>query len=288
MRVSALRRPGLFEPIQKSVVKDKFLQPEIGIPLDRVEQIICVEMGDSENSDAVIYHVAREEDAVTIVHALLPDAEERTYAGRSYAWKKAGNDKSTCMFHDGAIVVTAKNEEHLRRMIVAGRQGAVQMKWAPVWNSAADSDAVAIVNVRRIRSEAGLAGPFNLLSLFFGVPAELAPLLEISSAVVTVKADDVLHVKFQLATSGSTDIKRLEGSAGRFVELSQAEISKLRVEASQRDDEQGAHELQLLDRIDELMDRLEIKSTDSGVEATVDVTQSEVIRLFECAKTLAK
>lgn len=282
-RMSALKDSQALKFLNEFLAKDQKVEKEIGIPLERVEQIVVVYFEDGEGSAAVIFHLAGEDDAAMMLKAGGPDPEEDVYAGQAYLRRKANGGKPNCVFADSKIVVVAQDEQHLRRLINAGRKGASQAKWAQVWNAAIGNDAVALVNVRKLRAAQSLQGPFNLAQLFLVFPAELAPLLEVSTAVISVKAGDEIHATVRLTGTGSADLKKIYDATRGWIDLMQAYLSNERVEASGKKPAQAATELELIERIDGLLDTVEFRMNETFVEASIVVTQDDAKSIVENA-----
>lgn len=285
-RTSALRKSPALSSFNEFLAKDQQFEKQVGIPLERVEQILMVYFEENDGSAAVIFHVSRIEDVAAMLKAGQPDRQQDEYAGQTYLRRKNDDGKPNCVFANNKTVVVAQDEQHLRRIIAAGRTAASQAKWAEDWNARQNADAVVLLNIRKLRSQQALQGPFNLAQLILGVPTELAPLLEVKTAVLAIKAGDEIQANAELEINGSSDADKICNAAFALIELSQAVLSSERVEASGRPSKPGALELQLIDRIDGLLDRISVRKNGRSIEAGVTVTRDDVTNLVEKIQSL--
>ncbi|MBS0203474.1 MAG: hypothetical protein JSS49_11280 [Planctomycetes bacterium] len=288
VRISALKAsPGL-SSLQEFLAKDQTFEQQTGVSLDRVEQIVLVGLTDEEGSTIAVIHTMDSDDATLMVKTLQPDPEEQTFGGQTYVRRKAETGKPVCVFADGKIVVAAQEEKHLRRLIIAGAEGATWSKWASLWRSTADADAIALVNIQKLRSSAAIEGPFNLVGLFVGIPTQLAPLVELSTVLVTVEATDRIHARIQLAGDETVDLKKILTGAKAFVDFSQALLSSIRNDASSDGGQHAELTLELCDRIDGLLDAVTVRLNEGAVvEATVAIPEDEFAQLFKLGRKLA-
>ena len=76
------------------------------------------------------------------VKALQPKPEKQEYSGQTYVRGTEGTGPF-CFLADERTVVVCDREEHLRRLIVAGKNGASKAKWADAWKGAENADIAA-------------------------------------------------------------------------------------------------------------------------------------------------
>ena len=287
IQMSAIKTARGLSVLKDFLAKDRCLEQYVGVSPDRIEQIVLVGLNEDEAASVAIIHAKDSNDAASIVEALQPNPQEQVFAGQTYVRRKIETGKPVCVFADGKVVVAAREEKHLRRLIVAGAGGATQSKWAFLWRSAADADAIALVNIQKLRSSAALNGQFSLAGLFVGTPTQLAPLMELTTVLVTFDATHQVHARVQLAGDDSMDQKKLVVATKAVVEISQALLSSIRDEASGHDSQEAELTLELCDRIDGLLDTVSIRPNEGAVvEASVTILQDEFAQLFKLGQKL--
>lgn len=289
VRTAALKTSRGLSSLKEFLAKDRSIDQQTGVSLDRIEQVVVVGLNEDEGPSVTIIHAVDCDDAALIVKTLQPDPEEQTFGGRTYVRRKAETGKPVCVFADGKVVVAAEEEKHLRRIIIAGAEGATRSKWASLWHSAADADAMALINVQKIRSSLAFHSPFELAWLFGGIPTQLAPLMELSTVLATVEASDQVHARVQLTPDISMDLKKLVTVTKSAVDYSQALLSSIRDDASGQPSQAAEWTLELCDRIDGLLDTVAVRLNGEGgvVEASVAIPEDEVAQLFKLARKLA-
>lgn len=273
-----------FAPLNDFLLRQNDLKQRVGIPFEQIEQLTLIQFTHEDETPACIFHLNRSEDAAQIAKALQPNPEERVYAGRRYVCGQAESSNKTCVFSDNQIVVVTDKEESLRRLMMAGIEGASQAKWAREWQAESDADAFAFANVKAIRSLELLEGNvFRLAFAMFGIPPELNFIFEASTVSVSVKIADKLHVKLRRESRNQEDALKNRDSLRAVVELFQVGLSSQRIEASKDAADRGAELLALIDQADALLDTLTMIADDRSVTAATAITLEEVSRIVKRA-----
>ena len=251
---------------------------QIGVVPDHIEQITLMYFA-KESSLAYIVHMSEVEAATKLATSLVPDPVEHVehvYAGRKY-WRKQ-NPGGGCAFSDGNIVVVAQDEEHLRRLIIAGPDGATKAKWAQVWQGAADADGLAIANIKALRGLAALDGHRNLSD---GLPPEMGFALSSSTARMAVKVEGNVHVNLRLDGHSGQDGQRSETAMRSLIDLVQATLSLLRIDVSKNGSDESAVMLSLFDLVDSLLDDVTIQIGEDTVELSAKVDQDSAAKIMK-------
>jgi len=222
-----------------------------------------------------ILHLAHADDVPALVSAIQPDAEEVTFAERTYIRGKAAGGRGACVFVDGRIVVVA-DEEHLRRLIVAGRDGSSQAKWTQSWQAAAPADAMALANVRAIRNLLALSGQEALTM----APPSASPLSETATALLSVDMREQINFRLNLFATKPSDTERLAVALRSLVTLNQAGLSLFRKSASGDAGTTGAALLGILEVLDAVLDSVEIHYHERNVNATATISNDDAAKIF--------
>lgn len=276
--IAAIRPPAFLncpsmKPLEDYLVKHQSLPEKIGVPLSRIEQITAVYFFGKHDGIAFVFRLAQADDAAAMVKGLQPDPEERVYAGRKYVRQKPDGDKSGyCVFTDDRTIVATSNEEHMRRLIVAGKEGATNSKWGQEWSTEDKADMLAMANIKGLRGLALLEGQTS--SFDFGFPAEFSPLFEASMALLSLRIDDAhVLVQLQLTSPSESGAKKLQSSMTSLIDLMQSGLSLQRSEISSDAEDKGASLLGLLDVVDGLLDNVKVHvNNNTSADATLWVT----------------
>src|SRR5262249_27526887 len=142
-----LNRPAL-ATLKQALTQQKELRESLGVAPEKIEQLTVVFLVDGPQPGRMhrepapagfIVRLADAGDAAGLMKALQPNPEQQEYSGQTYARGKDGRGQF-CFVVDGQTVVSSDQEEHLRRLIVAGKNGASKAKWADAWKMAASAD----------------------------------------------------------------------------------------------------------------------------------------------------
>lgn len=273
-----------FAPLNSFLSRQNDLMRHVGIPFEQIEQLTLIQFTHDDQAPACILHLNRSEDAAQMTKALQPDPEERIYAGRKYVCGQAESGNRTCVFIDNQIVVVTDNEETLRRLMIAGIEGASKAKWAREWQAESGADAFALVNVKAIRSLELLEGNiFRVAFATFGMPSELNFIFEASTVSATVKIADKVHVKLRRESRNQEDALKNRDSLQAVVELFQVGLSSQRIEASKDAADRGVELLALIDQVDALLDTVTMTADDRSVTAATVMTLEDVHRIVKRA-----
>jgi hypothetical protein len=273
-----------FAPLNDFLSRQNDLKRHVGIPMGQIEQITLIQFTSEDESPARVFHLNRSEDAAEMTKLLQPDPEERVYAGRKYVCGNSESANQIYVFTDNQIVVVADKEEDLRRLMIAGIDGASKAKWAQEWQAEADADAFAFSNVKALRSLELLQGNiFRLAFSMVGMPQEFNIVIEASTVSVTIRIADKVHVKLRRDSRHQEDAQKNRDSLKAVVELFQVILSTQRTEASKDAADRGAELLVLIDQVDALLDTITFQGDDRSVTASTAITLEDVSRLVKAA-----
>lgn len=248
---------------------------QIGVVPDHIEQLTLMYFA-KESSLAYIVHLSDIEAATKLARSLVPDPVEHVYAGRKY-WRKQ-NSGDGCAFSDRNIVVVAMDEGYLRRLIIAGPDGAAKAKWAQLWHPEADSDGLAIANIKALRGLAALDGHRNLSD---GLPPEMGFALSSSTARMAVKVDGNVDVNLRLDGHSGQDGQRSETAMRSLIDLVQAMLSLHRIDVSKNGSDESAVMLSLFDLVDSLLDNVTIQIGEDTVELSAKVDKDSASKIMK-------
>jgi hypothetical protein len=248
---------------------------QVGVVPEHIEQMTLMYFS-KESSIAYVVHMSDIEAATKLATSLVPDPVEHLYAGRKYLRKQ--DPGGACTFSDGNIVVVAPDEEHLRRLIIAGPDGAAKAKWTQVWQAAADSDGLAIANIKALRGLAALDGHRNLSD---GLPPEMDFAISSSTARMAVKVDGNVHVNLRLDGHSGEDGMRIEAAIRSLIDRFQVTLALHRIDVSKHGSDEGAVWLSLLDLVDSLLDNVTIQTGEDTVELSAKVDQDSTAKIMK-------
>ncbi|MDB5347444.1 MAG: hypothetical protein JWP89_5821 [Schlesneria sp.] len=273
-----------FAPLNDFLSRQNDLKRHVGIPLGQIEQITLIQFTSEDESPACVFHLTRSDDAAELTKVLQADPEQRVYAGRKYACGKPDSANKTCVFTDNQIVVVTDNEEDLRRLMIAGIEGASKAKWTQEWQLSSDADAFLLANIKAIRSLEVLEGNvFKLAFSMLGVPSEFNFVIEASTVSVTIRIADKVQVKVRRDSRHQEDAQKNCDSLKAVVELFQVIMSTQRSEASKDPTNQGVELLKLIDLVDSLLDTMTFQGDDRTVTASTAITLEDVSRIVKAA-----
>jgi hypothetical protein len=275
-----LQRPAL-AALRQALSQQKDLQEQLGASPDKIEQVTVVFLIDAPQPGALrgepapagfIIRLSDAADAASVLKALQPNPKTQEYSGQSFVGGSDGRGQFA-FIADRRTVVSSDREEHLRRLIVAGKNGAAKAKWADAWKTADDADLAALVNtaaLRDILNQATAGGPG---------PA-IAPLWQAaSSALLAANLRDRLDLTLKLAASNDEDSQKVLRTLNAVVTLAQNSLSQVRGQFSQMPGEQGAVLLRAADTADALLDSLKIERDGQQVRATASAEADDTAQL---------
>lgn len=279
-----LNRPAL-AALKKAVLQQKDLQESLGVSLDKIEQATVIFLidagqpgrGPSEPAPAgVIVRLAEAGDAAALLKALQPNPEKQEYAGQTYFRPREGSGQF-CFPADERTVVVCGQEEHLRRLIVAGKNGASKALWAGAWRGADDSDIAALVNTAALGemlNQAGAGGPPG------GPMPAIAPLWQATTtALLTADFRERLALSLTLTTQNAKDVQKVRDTLSAVVTLSKNGLSQARGQFSRLPGGEGAALLGAADVADSLLDSLKIEVKDVQVQASASAEAEDAASL---------
>jgi beta-lactamase regulating signal transducer with metallopeptidase domain len=275
-----LRRPAL-AALRQALGQQKELQEQLGVSPDKIEQVTVVFLIDAPPPGTLrgepapagfIIRLADASDAASVLKALQPNPKTQEYSGQSFVGGSSGRGQFA-FIADDRTVVSSDREEHLRRLIVAGKNGAVKAKWADAWKTADDADLAALVNTAALRdmlNQAMAGGPG---------PA-IAPLWQAaSSALLAANLRDRLDLTLKMAASNEEDSQKVLRTLNAVVTLAQNSLSQARGQFSQMPGEQGAVLLRAADTADSLLDSLKIERDGQQIRATATAEADDTAQL---------
>lgn len=293
--VAALRPAALFnrpalDVLKRSLLQQKDLQASLGLSPDRIEQVIIIMFSQQDQPvpqpaglktvfEGMIFRLAGADDASGLIKVLQPKPKKQEYSGQTYLGGTEGTGPF-CFLADERTVVITGREDHLRRLIVAGKNGASKAKWAAGWKEAENADIALLVNTVAIRdmlSQAATNGQpmMNALSGF-------SPLwLFTSTAVLSADIGEQLSLSLSLSlaeTDGSRT-KNVSGTLAAAVTLAQNSLSQARGQFSRIPGADGAAFLRAADILDSLLDSVKIEAKEDQVRATAVVDADDAAAL---------
>jgi len=284
-----LNRPAL-AVVKNALAQNPDLQKSIGVSPERIEQLIGVFVMDlpghggqaSPEPAGVIVHLAAAPDAVAMIKALQPEPEEQEYGGLKYVRGKSGVG-SFCLVADERTIVICNREDHMRRLIVAGKAGASKAKWIDTWKGGAHADAAVILN---------MAGPSEMLNEALKAPGPdpagaklgaFSPLWTGTTAgLLTANLHENLKLVLLLKAKSVDDATKVKATLEAALTLGQNSLSQARSALSRQPDNNGAFFLGLIDTVDSLIDSIKITRVDNA--STHDVVASAEMDLNEAPK----
>lgn len=293
--VAALRPAQLLKHPALAVAKNvlsqqRELQQSLGVSPERIEQVIGVFVLDLPANGGpfrgpvpagAIVHLTEARDALAMIQALQPNPEEQEYGGSKYVRDKTGTGL-VCLLADERTVVVCSGEDHMRRLIVAGKTGASKAKWGDSWKEGKHADAAVLVNMaplnellKREIPQGDVSSRNTLLS--FG------PLWQgTSTGLLTANFGEKLKLGLLLKTKSLDDGKQVKATLEAAITLGQNSLSQTRTMISRQAGNEGAFLLGLIDTVDALIDSIEItQSFDTNqVSATAVVDLDEAPKLF--------
>lgn len=246
------------------------LAQQLGIPADHFEQvtIACFELlGELNqlNPGAIILHVKEPGDGLAIVKHLFADTVEGVFDGLKYRKKPDGRAGYLAQ-PDGRVVVLSDSEEHLRRLLVAGKEGPAAAKWSSEWNQTAG------VDVRLLMHTSSLPGimarmlqqaPPNIQAML----SAFSPLWEKTSlASLGLTFGDKLEIASTIVCPSAEDAKQVAATFSAIVTLARNALSQGREAASRLADDGAA--LKALDAAESLLDSLRVDTQGEHVVVT--------------------
>jgi len=293
--VAALRPAALFnrpalDVLKKSLLQQKDLQASLGVSPDRIEQVIIIMFSQQDQPvpppagpktvfEGMIFRLAGAEDASGLIKVLQPKPEKREYSGQTYLGGTEGTGPF-CFLADERTVVIGGREDHLRRLIVAGKNGASKAKWAAGWKESENADFALLVNTVAIRdmlNQAATTGQpmMNALSGF-------SPLwIFTSTAVLSADVGEQLSLSLSLslAEKDGSRTRNVSGTLAAAVTMAQNSLSQARGQFSRLPGEDGASFLRAADILDSLLDSVKIEAKEDQVRATAVVDADDAASL---------
>jgi beta-lactamase regulating signal transducer with metallopeptidase domain len=268
-----LNRPAL-AALKQALAQQKELRESLGVAPEKIEQLTVVFLIDGPQPGQMhrepapagfILRLADAADAAGLIKALQPNPEQQEYSGQAYVRGKDGRGQF-CFVVDGKAVVSSDHEEHLRRLIVAGKNGASKAKWADVWKKSGSADVAALVNTAalgELMNQAGGGGPP-------GSPGPaIAPLWQnTSTALLTVDFRERLALSLNLASPNAKEALKVRDTLAAVVTLAQNSLSQARGQFSRLPGGEGAVLLRAADTADTLLDSVKVEQKEDQVLAT--------------------
>jgi len=226
---------------------------------------------------AVIIRSQTEVDAKKVSAALVVNPTKAAHEGKLFYRNRTG-DQACCYFPDCRTVVFAFSEAFMRRLIMAGRQGASGAKWADAWGVMAEDDAALLINLTVLRGlmELEMAhGPQQAKTLV----APFRPLWEEADAAAIG-----LSIRGKKLSLRGMAFCRDEGGARRFqdalvgaMSLARNAISKARQSAAASAEPEGQAARQAMDLAEAFLEHIKIRQTGKRVQlaATLPAADKE-------------
>ena len=284
-----LSRPAL-APIKTVLSQLRELQQSLGVAPERIDQVIGVFVmdlpanrpgpGEPVPAGAII-HLADGTDAVAMIKALQPNPEEQEFGGRKYVRGKSGTG-SVCLLADARTIVICAREEHMRRLIVAGKTGASKAKWVDSWKGGAHADAAVLVNMAAISEALNTESQPAVVAKL----GAFAPLWQgTTTGLLTAQFGGNLKLELLLKTKSHEDSQRVKATLEAGITLGQNSLSQARSMISRQPGNDGAFLLGLIDTVDSLIDS--IKITRSHDVEIMEVVASASLDVDEAPKVFA-
>jgi hypothetical protein len=286
-----LRRPAL-APVKNALSQQRDLQLSLGVAPERIEQLIGVFVMDLPANGAgpaapvpagAIVHLAETTDAVAMIKALQPDPEEQEYGGRKYVRGKTGTG-SVCLLADERTVVVSGREDHMRRLIVAGKAGASKAKWVDSWKGGAQADAALLVNIAPIAEMLNAVGALNPQTAMETKLGAFAPLWQgTTTGLLTAHFGTNLKLALLLKARDHENALRVKATLEAAITLGQNSLSQTRSVLSRQPGNDGAFFMGLIDTVDSLIDSIEFENYAPGINdigASAEMDADDAPRIF--------
>jgi beta-lactamase regulating signal transducer with metallopeptidase domain/type II secretory pathway pseudopilin PulG len=289
--VAGLRPAALFTrpalaALRKAVLEQSALKDVLGISPDRIDQAIVVVLSEQDPTGqrpdnpvpaGVIVRVNEAGDASALMNSIVPNPQKQEYSGQEYF--RGGDARGQfCFLADERTVVFCSREEHVRRLIVAGKTGASKTKWADSWKAGAGTDVVALLNTNAIRNmlnQAATIGQPALIGL-----AAFSPLWEsTTTAALSAEFGEKLSVTLTLRAARPDDAQTVRNTLAAALTLGQNSLSHARGQISRLPGREGAPLLRAVDIVDSLLDSVKVDVKDDQVRATTSVEADEAAAL---------
>lgn len=274
-----LKRPAL-AALKQALAQQKEIQAALGASFDKIEQVTIVFLMESGQPGrpggpapaGLIVRLTDDDDSAAVIKALQPTPEKTEYSGQTYIRGTEGKGPF-CLNAGGRTVVVTEREEHLRRLIIAGKNGASKAKWADVWKRANSADVAALVNTAALREMMNQSKD--------GAVMAFAPLWQATStALVTANLREKLGLALSLSADNANDAKKVRDTLAALVTLAQNSLSQAREPLSQMPGNEGAMLLRAADTADALLDSLKIEQLDDHrVQAAGAIEANEAATL---------
>ena len=260
--LAAVRPSHLFSeeslvPIVTTLRQPKPLHEQFGVGLDRIKQFTAVFLTSANSKlefGGAIVHVHSTQDAARLREHLVPEASGESFAGHT-VYK---NDRGLCVVPDATTVVFSKDEGKLRRMIIAGRNGAADAAWLPEWQEVTDGDLVVFANLEKLAPllKANFPKEWEPMRVAMSAFSPLWTETRYSTLAATVKRS--VQLQLRLSCSNGDTARQVRDTASALATLSRNSLSSNRHHASQGSFQQAAMMLRLLDTADRLLDQMKI------------------------------
>lgn len=183
---------------------------------------------------------------------------------------------------DDRTLLLANDLPTLRRMIIAGEEGPVNESWVDDWKPNARKDAVAVVNIARLKP--------ILLSLedrgsgkqssFVETLRMIGPIWKDSRyAVMAAAMNESLTGEVQIATNDEKAADSVQNTLSALMTLGRNMLSNTRDTASRRGSKQDVAVMRLVDLSESIMDTLKIRKRNSRIVAELSASRSSVQKL---------
>ena len=283
-----LSRPAL-APLKKILTEHGIAQELLNVAADRIEQVTLIVLPDQNgpgaNAAGFVLRLADAKDVETVIKKLQPNSEKQEYSGQTYVRGKDGKGL-LCYVADERSIVGSHLDEYLRRLIVAGKNGAEKAKWGEAWKGAANTTAAVVVHMPAIRDmlnwAVGAAGeqpPNPGLPAALAAFAPFAPLWQSTSNVLlSVDLQEQLALSLELTVPSAEDLKKVRNTLTATVTLGQNSLSQARSTVSQLPSGDGAALLGIVDMLDSLLDSLKIEQNEHRVRASATVNADDAAK----------
>jgi hypothetical protein len=208
-----------------------------------------------------------------MIKTLQPNPEEQEYGGMKYVRGKTGIG-SVCLLADERRVVICDREEHMRRLIVAGKAGASKAKWVESWKGGAQAHAAVLVNVTAFSEMLNDVGGPAALGAKLGA---FAPLWQgTSTGLLTADFRKSLKMGLVLKTKSGDDAKKVRATLEAAITLGQNSLSQTRSMLSRQPGNDGAFFMGLIDTVDSLIDSIKFADRAPGINDVVASAEMDV------------
>ncbi len=281
-----LGRPAM-SPLADLTAKDKTVKDQLGITPAQMETVTYIFLPDTNEPThpiptlaAVLIRIADDTSSKRVLETFLTSPIQKGYGNQQYfqgQGARARMSRQFCFLPDDRSVVVSWNEGMLRRVIVAGQDGASKAAWAADWQSVVNDDAAIVANIAAMRPSINAMlrrGPPQLITQV----GAFSPIWDNSSMIIAgARLRDQFELHARAECGDPESASQLHDTASAMVVLARNVLSKGRQTASERDGPDGPTILRFFDVADATLDNLKIEQRKNAVTVEVAVETAQLI-----------